>query len=59
MYFSHQIADIYTVGFFDYLRRVTGDKMLKGVNNMQVKVIESPKCLKGILRLIFGIKKES
>ncbi len=30
---------------------------MKGGNGMQVVVIKSPKCLRGILRKLFGIRK--
>jgi hypothetical protein len=31
----------------------------KAGRTMQIVVVKSPKCLRGILRMLFGIKKES
>ena len=38
-------------------RLYCGINTTKGGNEMQVVVIKSPKCLRGILRKLFGIKK--
>lgn len=43
---------------FAYLHRLTKLLVTEGENEMKVVVVRSPKLFSGILRLIFGIKRQ-
>ncbi len=43
---------------FAYLHRLTKLLVTEGENGMKVVVVRSPKLFSGILRLIFGIKRQ-
>lgn len=43
---------------FAYLHRLTKFLVTEGENGMKVVVVRSPKIFSGVLRLIFGIKRQ-